>query len=156
MADAITDQKRLYPLPVYNYRVTVYDPSDNGQAVSVGFSEVSGITLEHEIITYKHGLSFLEGEVFKKYYYDKYQPITLKRGVVKGDSYLFDWMMKKENNLRQIEIRLCDEKGVPVVTWKVRKAVPVKLSAPTFSADSNDVAIESMELMGAGITIKYG
>jgi phage tail-like protein len=33
-------------------------------------------------------------------------------------------------------------------------AFPTKLDAPSFDANSNDVAIESMELMGDGVSIE--
>jgi phage tail-like protein len=39
------------------------------------------------------------------------------------------------------------------VSWKVINAFPTKLDAPTFSASSNDVAIESMELMADGVAV---
>ena len=48
MAQDKQDIKATYPLPSYNYRVTV------GSDV-LSFSEVSGLSVEHEPVTYKHG-----------------------------------------------------------------------------------------------------
>jgi len=141
-------QKTQYPLPVYNFRVTV-------SGTTVSFSEVSGITLEYEIVTYKHGLSFWEGEGFRKYYYAKYIPVTLKKGTVQGTNIFAEWIQEKENSSRPMDISLCDETGTPIVSWKIGVAVPVKLQAPTFDANSNDVAIESLEIMAAKISVVH-
>ena len=47
-----------------------------------------------------------------------------------------------------------DEAGNAVVSWKVLNAFPTKLDAPSFDANSNDVAVESMELMADRVTIE--
>lgn len=148
MSETRDFQKEYYPLPIYNFRVTV-------SGTTVSFSEVSGITLEYEIVMYKHGLSFWEGEGFRKYYYKKYVPVTLKRGVVRGTNIFSEWIQEKENSSRPMDISLCDETGTPLVSWKIGVAVPVKLQAPTFDANSNDVAIESLEIMAAKISVVH-
>ncbi len=78
--------------------------------------------------------------------------IVLKKGVVKTKSIkaLYNWISATQLNRidkRDITIYLCDEKGEAVVIWKVIDAFPTKLTAPSFSASANEVAIESMELM---------
>jgi phage tail-like protein len=146
MAETKDIQKSSYPLPAYNFRVTI-------DGTPMSFSQVSGISIEHESVTYKHGLSFWEGESIKKYYYDKYIPVTLKKGTIQGLNFLNDWL--KEKQRRTLEVSLCDERGQPVVSWRVAKAVPVKLEAPTFDADTNEVSIESLEVMAAGISIVH-
>ena len=146
MAETKAQQGQFYPLPVYNFRVTV-------DGISMSFSEISGLMLEYEIVTYKHGLSFWEGEGFKKYYYKKFVPVTLKKGTVHGTNFFYDWIQEKENSSRSMEISLCDETGTPTVSWHIGKAVPVKLQAPTFDANANDVAIESLEIMAALIRV---
>lgn len=148
MAETKAFQKASYPLPAYNFRVTVGD-------TTVSFSEVSGVTLEHETVTYRHGLSFWEGEGIKKYYYKKYIPITLKKGTVQGSNFFFDWINQKADSRRSMEVSLCDENGEPVVTWKIASAVPVKLQAPSFDASGSDVSIESLELRAAGISVVH-
>ena len=84
---------------------------------------------------------------------------TLSKGVVRGVSVntFFSWINSIQLNQvdkRDIYVRLCDEKGDAVISWKVINAFPTKLDAPTFDANSNDLAIESMELMGDGIVIE--
>jgi phage tail-like protein len=55
---------------------------------------------------------------------------------------------------RDVFIRLCDEKGDAVISWKVMNAFPTKLTAPTFDAKSNDAAIETLELRADLITME--
>jgi phage tail-like protein len=43
-----------------------------------------------------------------------------------------------------------------VISWKVVNAFPTKLTAPTFDAKSNDVAIETLELKADLITMEEG
>jgi phage tail-like protein len=144
MSESKSDQR--YPLTAYNFRVTVAE-------TAMSFTEVSGLAIEYEKVTYKHGLSFWEGESIKSYRYDKYVPVTLKKGIVKGGKQLYDWI--KAMDTRNLDISLCDETGIPVVTWHIAKALPLKLEAPSFQASANEVAIETFELMAARISIAH-
>lgn len=146
MAETKKDQKSNYPLPAYNFKVTI-----DGTAIS--FSDVSGLNVEYEKITYRHGFSYWEGESINKFYIDKYISITLKKGMVQGIDFLYQWLKDKET--RNVEVSLCGEEGQPVISWKIAKALPVKLEAPSFNADTNDVSIESLEVMAAGISIEH-
>lgn len=139
--------KDRYPLPAYNFRVTI-------EGTTISFAEVSGISLEYETVTYRHGLSAWEGEGIKKFYYDKYVTVTLKKGTVHGTNDLYTWI-KESKGSRTIEVSLCDQDGEPLVTWRIRRTVPVKLEAPTFDAATNDVSIESLELLASGITVEH-
>lgn len=56
---------------------------------------------------------------------------------------------------RNLVIDLCDEEGLPVVRWTVLKAMPVKLEAPSFKADSNEVAFEQMDLIAHELKVEY-
>ena len=147
MALSADELKTSYPLPVYNYRVVI------GASTTMSFAEVSGLKVEYNHLTYNHGLSFLEGEVITSFYYDSHVPVTLKRGLVTGSGPrdLFQWL--KELDTRRLEVSLCDESGEPVLTWTAERARPIKLEAPTFDANSNDVAIESLEVMARSFSI---
>ena len=134
-----------YPLPAYNYKVSV-----NGN--DVAFSEVSGLKVEYETVVYKHGMSYTTGpEVLRG------QPvmntITLKRGVVHRRHELFDWLTSKTQ--LNIFIDLCNEKGESLIRWKIFGATPVKIDTLGFYADSNEVAIESIELVAHNLAIEY-
>jgi phage tail-like protein len=147
--------KSDYPLPVYNYRVEI--GSD-----AVAFSEVSGLSIAYETTVYKESptAGCAPGPRTMQMPAQSTPPtITLKKGIVAATSikHLYEWI--KTVQINQIEkkdvvIRLCDEKGEAVISWTVSNAFPVKLTAPTFDAKSNDVAIESLELKGDFITLK--
>lgn len=142
--------KQLYPLPVYNYRVEI-------GGIDIAFAEVSGLAIQYEPITYKHGLSWKEGA---EYMPGQKQPvrITLRRGLTKRRRELYDWVQTIQQNKvekRNLVVHLCDEAGVPVISWKVNQAIPLKLDAPQFNAESNDIAIESMELMAESIFTEF-
>jgi len=146
MAQAPSSQRSAHPLPAYNFRVTV-------DGVAMRFSKVSGLQREHKVLTYRHGLSFLEGERVAKHTIDAYISITLEQGVVIGSTALHSWLERKRPCA--MEVSLCDEQGVPVVAWSIAKALPVKLGAPTFDAATNAVGIESLEVKVAGVSMKH-
>lgn len=155
MPDSKADIKERYPLPVYNYRVEIGDKS-------VGFSEVSGLSISYETYTYKE--SRTEGSapgprVVHMPAQGTPATITLKKGIMTGEmaTYFFAWINSIAINQvekRDITVHLCNEAGEPVVSWRVTNAFPTKLEAPSFEAESQDVAIESMELMADNIMIE--
>ena len=138
-------QAASYPLAAYNFRVTV-------GSVAMGFTEVSGLTRAFETTTYRHGLSFAEGEAIVRWRVDKYLPLTLKRGVVQGMNELRDWL--EAGDVRSLSVSLCDEQGTPVLSWRVQKALPTQIEAPAFQASGNDAAVETLTLMAAGILVE--
>ena len=151
MATTIEEIKNTYPIPVFYYRVTIDGDDTNA------FSEVSGLTMEYETITYRDGLSYKDGV--------KYMPglnkevnFTLKKGVVRKDSYLLNWISSVNLNTvakRDVRIDLLDEEGEAVVSWTAVNAFPKKLDAPSFNGTSNEVAIESLELMANRLKVDY-
>ena len=155
MALSLDTLRSEYPLPVCNYRVEI-----NGTAVA--FAEVTGLSISFDSTVYKESPT-ASGVVGPRVFQmpgQRTQPtVTLKKGLVRRASIgaLYSWI--KTIQLNQVEkkdiaIRLCDENGTPIVTWKVVNAFPTKLDAPSFDAKSNDAAIESMELKGDFITIE--
>ncbi len=157
MAYSSNDIRQHYPLPVYNYRVVVLE---NTQATTLAFSEVNGLVMEYERVIYKDGLSFLMGGAIVP---GKPQPIhiTLKRGMIMKGNYFATWFKTTHhtpsatNRKRDVLIDLCDEKGEAVVRWTVSAALPVKLEAPSLDANSNDVAIETLELVAHSLKVDY-
>lgn len=156
MAVSKAEIKATYPLPVYNYKVDIGKDT-------VAFSEVSGLNIGYETTTYKES-STESGKTSPRTFHmpAQAQPttLTLKKGLVpaKSQPALYDWISTISINQvekKDIIISLCDETGKAMVTWKVTNAFPTKLDVPTFDANSNDVAIESMELMADDIFINY-
>lgn len=148
MALSTDDIKNRYPLPVYNYKVEI-----NGEIIA--FSEVSGLSKSFETTTYKESKTDQPGSGPEIMYMPgQIQPIniTLKKGYVRTKNLpvFYDWINSTRINQiekKDIKVRLTDEEGNAVVTWSVVNAFPTKLDAPSFDANSNDIAIESLELM---------
>lgn len=155
MALSADDIKSRYPLPVYNYKVEI-----SGEVIA--FSEVSGLSKSIGTSTYKESKTNQPG-AGPIIMHMPAQPtplnITLKKGYVrtKNIPVLYDWINSIAINQvekKDIKVRLCDENGDAIVTWTVINAFPTKLDAPTFDANSEDVAIESMELMADDLTME--
>jgi len=146
VSESAARQRAKYPLAAYNFRVTV-----GGSAMS--FTEVSGLVREYQTLTYKHGLSYWEGEAITKFRYDKYVQITLKKGAIAGATQLYQWLDTVDK--KNMSVSLCDEKGNPVVTWQIQKAMIVKLEAPALQASGNEAAIETLTLMASGISVEH-
>jgi len=146
MSESAASQRAKYPLAAYNFRVTV-----GGSAMS--FTEVSGLVREYQTLTYKHGLSYWEGEAITRFRYDKYVQITLKKGAIAGATQPYQWLDTVDK--KNMSVSLCDEKGNPVVTWQIQKAMIVKLEAPALQASGNEAAIETLTLMASGISVEH-
>ena len=155
MATTKDEIRKSYPLPVYNYKVEI-----DGQ--TIGFSEVSGLSIHYE--TSKYAESPLAGgppgpRRFNMPGQESPPTVTLKKGVVPTVSVntFFNWINSIQTNRidkKDIFVRLCDEEGNAVISWKVINAFPTKLDGPSFSASSNDVAVESMELMADSVRME--
>ncbi len=138
-----------YPLPAFHFQV------DWGGS-KLGFSEVSGLNIEQQVIEYRDGLS-PEYSTIKMPGIRKYGNITLKRGIIKKDNDFFDWLNTTKMNVverRDLVIKLLDEEHNPVMVWSVKNAWPTKIDAPSLKADGNEVAIESIELAHEGVKIE--
>lgn len=154
MSIAVADQRASFPLASFAYSVTVGD-------VAMSFSEVSGLVREYEVLTYRHGLSFWEGGSITKFRYDKYVPLTLKKGLIAGAGCkaVYQWLDAVDK--RNMRISLCDvhptdpkQPLVEMVSWRIQRALIVKLEAPSLQAQSNDAVIETLTLMASGISIE--
>ncbi len=139
-----------YPLVKFSFEV------DWG-GTNIGFHEVSGLSIERDIIEYRQGAS-PDFSKIKMPGMAKFGNITLKRGTFKGDNDYFEWLQTVQMNTverRSITISLLDENGAPAVTWKVKNAFPLKLQSTDLKAEGNEVAIETLEIAHEGLTIEH-
>jgi phage tail-like protein len=149
MAD---DPKKNYPLPKFHFQL------DWG-GTRIGFTEVSGLDFETEVIEYREGSSPTYNKS-KQPGLTKFSNVTLKRGTFLGDFEYFEQWKKtqlfqegKEKFRRDVTIRLLDEEHQPVISWTLSKAWPSKIQSTDLKADANEVAIETMELVHEGLSI---
>jgi phage tail-like protein len=83
--------------------------------------------------------------------------VTLKNGV--GKTKLLQWyvdVMGEKFERKPVTIILLDASQNAVLTWDIRDAYPVKWSGPQLKADSNAVAILSLDLICGEVTVKSG
>lgn len=161
--------KQGYPLPVYNYRVSLLDgpmpvPGLAGKqargllgAASMSFKEVSGLKQEYESVVYHDGLSFASGANIQLGR-AKEMTITLRRGITPERNELFTWLLATHflsMQKKTLLVDLCDEAGLPSVRWTIRDAMPTKVSAPDFNAEANEVAIETVELIATDMFVEH-
>ncbi|NUN12893.1 MAG: phage tail protein [Myxococcales bacterium] len=138
-----------YPIPVFSFRA-------EWGAERIGFTEISGLTQENQPIEYRDG-SFPEYSSIKMPGLRKFNNITMKRGIVKGDNDFFKWLSTVKYNKverRDVIISLLNEDQKPVMTWKVHNAFPVKVEGPQLKSTGNEVAIESIEIAHEGLEVQ--
>ncbi len=143
----------MYPLTSLYFQVSWGDSQG-----SVGFSEVSGLTMETEVVEYRDGAD-KQFSTHKQPGLRKYSNVTLKRGIAPREqgNGLFEWYNTAtlgEVQRRDVTVSLLNEAHEPAVTWKIRAAWPVKLEGPGLKSTGTDVAIESLEFACEGIEIE--
>jgi phage tail-like protein len=138
-----------YPIPVFHFRVEC-------GSMKIGFSEVAGLTQELQLIEYREGTS-PDYSTIKMPGLHKYNNITLKRGISKGDNEFFNWLNTVKLNTierRDLTISLLNESHEPVMVWKAHNAFPVKVEGPGLKSSGNEVAIESVEIAHEGLVLQ--
>lgn len=138
-----------YPLPKFHFQV-------EWGGTRIGFSEVSGLDVESEVIEYRDGAS-PEYVKTKMPGMQKFGNITMKRGTFQADNEFYNWWNTVALNTierRDVTISLLNENHEPVIVWKVKNAWPTKVQSTDLKADGNEVAVESIELAHEGLTIQ--
>jgi phage tail-like protein len=139
----------VYPLPKFHFQV-------EWGGARLGFTEVSGLTVETEAIEYREG-NLPEYHKIKMPGMQKFSNITMKRGTFKSDNDFYKWWNTVALNTierRDLTISLLNEKHEPVVVWKVKSAWPTKVQSSDLKGDGNEVAIETVEIAHEGLTIQ--
>jgi phage tail-like protein len=138
-----------YPLPKFHFRV-------EWGGSKIGFTEVTGLNIENELIEYRDGSS-PEYHKIKMPGLQKYGNITLKRGMFNGDNEFFQWLNTvslSKIERRDVTISLLNENHEPVYLWRVKNAFPTKVTAPDLKSDANEVAVETIEIAHEGLVIE--
>ena len=135
------------PYVQFNFLVDLGDGNTDGP--EAGFAEVSGLSMEIELIEYRNGNS-RENQVMKLPGLSKVGNVTLKRGLI-GSLALWRWIDQIRNGdaaaLRTVTIHLQNEDRSAIVqTWRLLRARIVKHTSGPFNAKGNDVAMEEIVL----------
>jgi len=119
-----------------------------------GFSDVSGISSETEVIEYRTGDARVN-TVRKLPGLHKIGDITLKRGIT-GSDVLWQWRKSvTDGNLdrRSASIILLDEARQEVLRWNLSEAWPSKYVGSDLHAKGHDVAIETLVITCESINL---
>lgn len=114
---------------------------------AAGFSEVSGLANETEVIEYREGGDKVNAPR-KLPGLTKYSNLVLKRGVT-ADPSLWNWrktVIDGAVERRNGAIILLDESRTEIVRWNFFNGWPCKWEGPALKAKSNEVAIETLEI----------
>ena len=146
-----------FPLPVFRFKVEETQPTEPALTTdaTIGFSEVSGLTQEVQVIEYRDGLT-PQQSAMKMPGIQKASNITLKRGITKGHNEFYTWLNTVKLNTisrKDLVISLLDEEENPAMIWNVKQAWPVKVEGPALKASGNEIAMESIELAHEGLTV---
>jgi phage tail-like protein len=139
---------RKDPFGNYNFLIEIKG------IVRAAFHEASGFDSTIDVIEHREGgdnitTRKLPGMV-------KYSNISLKWGM-SDDRDLYDWHRQwvtgdPAATRRSGSVILVDRQGQEKIRWNFKDAWPAKWVGPTFNAEGNDVAIESLELAHEGLT----
>lgn len=138
--------KRDDPYQQFNFLVEI------DGVTRAGFSECSGLTTDTDPVDYREGAD-IALNVRKLSGLRKYTNVVLKRGYTK-DKGLWEWRKKIINGQterRNADIILLDEARNEVLRWRVREAWISKWDSGPFNAKTNDVAIETIEMVHEGL-----
>jgi phage tail-like protein len=127
------------PFAAFNFLV------DIGGATA-GFSEVSGLTTETDVIEYRTGA--MDITVTKLPGLKKFTNIMLKRGF-SNTKELWEWrktVIDGKTERRDGTITLLNEARQSALQWNFYYGWPSKWEGPTMNAKTNEVAIETLTI----------
>jgi phage tail-like protein len=143
--------------PYKSYRFLVY--FDTSTSPVAGVSKVGSIKRSNDVVEYKEGGNAI---IRKGLGRQKYEPITLERGVTHDDSFE-QWANAAQvldkgspsSSLaklrKEIRIELLNEQGQPVHRYLIHRAWVSEYQAlPDLDAGTNAVAIEHIKLENEG------
>lgn len=145
--DGSAQSTTVWPLVKFSFQVKI-------AGTELVFQEVTGLSAESQVIEYRAGNSKVYSTI-KMPGLQKFGNITLKKGMFTKDSALYTlFMTTKMNTIKRasVVISLLDESNAPVMTWTLNNAFPCKITGTDMKSDSNEVAVESMELAHEGLT----
>ena len=119
-----------------------------------GFSEVSGLTSESDVVEYRTGGEDIRNRKLPGL--KKFTNIVLKRGITAHDEL---WLWRKAvmdgATVRQSgTVVLRNEARDPAMKWTFREGWPSKWDGPAFNAKTSEVAIETLEIAHEGLEME--
>ncbi len=136
------------PFLSFNFRVEI-------DGLTVGaFREVTGLSGDSAVVEYRDGSDMVRS-TRKGPGLHQFPNIILKRGYTTNRE-LWDWYRNIANGIsdtRNGSIILQNESHVDVLRWDFTNAWIKKIDGPNFNATTNEVAIETVELVHEGVAL---
>ncbi len=143
----MADGSRKDPFSQFNFQVEI----DN--VTRAGFSEVSGLTIDTNIIEYREGDDITT--VRKQPGLIKYNNLVLKWGIVDLTVYAWRKTVVDGNTKRTSGcIVLLDEGRKPALRWRFRQGWPTKLEGPALNAKTSEAAVATLEIAHEGLEME--
>ena len=145
-------EEKLHSTLTASFRFVV---NIDGEAVGA-FTECTLPTIEWEMEEIKEG--GLNSAVHQLPGHLKSSTITLKNGIGIVDN-LLAWCvdaMNQKFTRRGVTVKMYNAFKETVMTWSIKDALPKRWSAPQLQADSNTVAIQTLELICGEVTVEKG
>ncbi|WP_027666487.1 phage tail protein [Rhizobium leguminosarum] len=142
------------PYSAFNFLVEIDGVFPDGKAVVAGFSEVSGLESDSDVIEYRNG----NEDVTKRKLpgLNKFANITLKRGFTKSAD-LWKWRKSvTDGKVQRLSgaVVLLDETRAPALRYNFRGGWPSKWTGPALHAGTSEVAIETLEIACEAIELE--
>jgi len=147
--------------PVSGYKFKVSVP---GKLPGVaGFSRVSGLESETEVVEYREGTDSLTNRKFRGLV--TFPAVVLEKGVTSDSKALSNWY-KDVSDATQLfkgkshpghrsdaNIQLLDREDQVATTYKLKNAWPMKLQYDDLDAGSSDILVHRLELAHEGLIV---
>lgn len=143
------------PFGSFGFKVEVNIPGNSGDMMAC-FQEVSGLSVQINVTDLVEG--GVNHTTRKLLGNASYSNIVLKRGLC--DSSMFDWINSFVHGcgagpVSRFDgfIRILDDAGKVVKSYKFENAIPVKWDGPTLNVMQDAIATESLELAHEGLSV---
>lgn len=137
------------PLAGFNFLL------ESGGVLRAGFSEITGLTSESDVIEYRTGADDMTNRKIAGM--RKYGNITLKSGLAASpDQDLQVWRQAVEKgDIQRLDVSIIiqDEQKQEQLRYNLRSAWPSKWVGPDLKAGASEMAIEQLEIAHEGVTL---
>jgi phage tail-like protein len=143
--------QRNDPYGQFNFLVDI-------QGITVaGFSEVSGLTTDSNVMEYREGSDNNHGFNTMRMLpgLTKFNRLVLKDGIT-TDGSLWAWrltVLQGATVRKSGTISLLDEGRNKVLSWSFHDGWPAKFEAPALNAKTSEVAIQTLEIAHEGFVL---
>ncbi|MBT1451774.1 phage tail protein [Glaciecola sp. XM2] len=144
--DGSAQSQAFWPLPKFYFQVHWDDHV-------LSFEEVSGLDVEAQPIEYRAVNSAAFSSVGMPGLH-RASNVTLKKGIM--PAHMLDTLNQGALARNNITITLLDERGSPTITWALHNAFVTKVTAQEYDADSDDVAVDTIEFAHEGLSVRAG